>query len=371
MTAKTIRTAAVLRLRQRLAFAATALFILISRSRFPLEAQATEPSQSPHEAAVLDRIFANWKARHDRVHTLHFTWDCRTTCKKGAWDPSSNLGDRLDRDQEFDQFGAQLWIEGDNHLCFVATPTFKVPQAQVADTGRIVRRHVSVDQTTCSLFVDPVYETGAPTRVVFAPHGSIHRISVAQLPEVRPLVWAFRPRQLPLPWMREQCHLVAEDVGADNGRSVKLKRIVEPSAVNARRREFLCWISPARDDVVVRETVESQNRIDVSIRYKKDQTSGWIPWEWSEEIDGETLIECKVTRYAVNEKIDPAVFSQQFPAGTLVDDRLHAVRGAFLHYLVQPDGSKREISPMEYGKLILRPVKAKKSEAKNAGPPAK
>jgi hypothetical protein len=359
---------------QRLAPFATAFFFLSAATDFRPSAQADDPApaQAAHDGAVLDRIFANWKTRHDRVHSLHFTWDCRMTCKKGAWDPSSNRGDRLDRDQEFNQFGLRLWIEGDNHLCFVATPTFKVPQAKVEDTGRIVRRHVSVDQTASSLFVDPVYETGSPPRVVvFAPYGSVHRISVAQLPEVRPLVWAFRPRQLPLPWMREQCHLVEDDVSADEGHSVKLKRIVEPSAVNARRREFLCWISPARDDVVVHERVESQNRIDVSIRYKKDQTNGWIPWEWSEEIDGETLIECKVTRYAVNEKIDPAVFSQQFPAGTLVNDRLHAVRGAFLQYLVQPDGSKREISPTEYGKLILGPIKAKKSEAKNAGPPAK
>jgi hypothetical protein len=68
MTTKTSRTALVLRLRQRFAIAATALFILISGSRFTLEVQAADPANSPHESAVLDRIFANLRSRHDREH---------------------------------------------------------------------------------------------------------------------------------------------------------------------------------------------------------------------------------------------------------------------------------------------------------------
>jgi hypothetical protein len=53
-----------------------------------------------------------------------------------------------------------------------------------------------------------------------------------------------------------------------------------------------------------------------------------------------------VTSYAINEKIDPAVFSHEFPAGTPVKDAVE-----FRYFVVQQDGSKRAISPQEYFRL--------------------
>jgi hypothetical protein len=106
------------------AIVGTALFSFAATSDNRPSARAGDPPQGAHESAVLDRIFANWKARHDRIHSLHFTWDCRKTHKKGWPDPSGTPGNRLAKDQVFEQFGVQLWIEGDDRLCLIRTPLF-------------------------------------------------------------------------------------------------------------------------------------------------------------------------------------------------------------------------------------------------------
>jgi hypothetical protein len=59
-----------------------------------LPLKAADPSASAHEAAVLDRIFANWKARHDRVRTLHFTIDSRIVYKSGGPIPPASIRKR-------------------------------------------------------------------------------------------------------------------------------------------------------------------------------------------------------------------------------------------------------------------------------------
>jgi hypothetical protein len=70
------------------------------------------------------------------------------------------------------------------------------------------------------------------------------------------------------------------------------------------------------------------------------------------------VCEFRVTSYAINEKIDAAVFSQNSPPGTPVaDGRTNR------YYLIQPDGSKQTISSAEYIRLIEAPVPGKKQTA--------
>jgi hypothetical protein len=89
-----------------------------------------------------------------------------------------------------------------------------------------------------------------------------------------------------------------------------------------------------------------------SIKHKKDLTNGWIPSEWSFDYPGHLRYEFKVTSYAINEKIDPALFSQEFPPGTAVQENMNPPSpGTLRHYVVQHDGSKRMISHEEYLRL--------------------
>jgi hypothetical protein len=335
----------------RFAIVATVLFFLASAPHFASTTRADDAAQAANEAAVLDRIFVNWKSRHDRIHSLHFTVDCRTTYKKGSLDFSSSSQARFDRDQEFQQFGVQLWIEGDDRMCLVTTPTFKVPQAKLIDTRRVVCRCVIVGKTASDYSSSSWWETGVPAVRAFTPHGFLHPIGDEQIAgPYGPLLFTFRPQFPWLSWQREQCRLVDENAMVEGGRCVKLQRVIEPSRSIPFRREESCWVSPARDDVVVHWTIEVKDRrIDGSIKYKKDKANGWLPSEWSIGTKGAEFSEYKVTSYAINEKIDPAIFSQEFPAGTPVEDATSPK--IIRHYVVQEDGSKRTITNEDFIRL--------------------
>jgi hypothetical protein len=338
----------------RFAIVVTALFFLASASHFAQAAPADDAPKAAHAAAVLDRIFANWKARHDRVHSLHFTWDCRITERKGAWDFSKRPHTRFEREQVFEQFGVQLWIDGDERICLVITPIFKIPGANVTDTGRAVGRWVTVGSQGSSLIAGRIYETGDPAPRATGTRGMLFPSSTAGErpdPRLQALLLTFRPQDSSLSWLKDQCRLVDENGGVDNGRYVKFGRAIERSPLNPERTDA-CWVSPARDDVVVHWTMRSPrfSSWEGSIKYKKDKAYGWIPSEWTTDF-GDVLTECRVTSYAINETIDPAVFSQQFPAGTPVQEQLDKDRAKFRYFVLQQDGSKRTISPQEYARV--------------------
>jgi len=345
---------------RRLAIIATPILFLAAATALSLSARADDAPQAAHEAAVLDRIFANWKARHDRVHSLHFKWDCRTTYRKGALDPSilTRPRKRFERDQAFEQFGVQLFIDGERR-CGLFTPLFKVPQAKLSDTLRVVTRAVIDGDTSYDFTTGSWYETGAPSPRQL-PRGFLYRsFSLRWMADqsIQAPLLTFRPQFPIASWRREQCHLVDENASVDNGHYVKIQRVAP------LRRVESCWISPARDDVVVHWEVQTpQYSSEGSIKYKKDPTYGWIPSEWTSGSVGHSLSECKMTSYAINEKIDPKIFALEFPAGTPVDDQQDAK--AERYYVVQPDGSKRMISPQEYSRLAFSDPPKNKVPAK-------
>ena len=308
---------------------------------------------------MLDRIFANWKARHDRVRTLHFTIDSRTVYKKGQPDPSGfGQQTRLDRDQLFQQFGVQIWIDGDDRICVVTTPTFKVPQAKLTEIHRVDGRCVQVGQTISIFAASPGFETGAaPPK--FAPYGYVFRNPGRDWPLADsfewPLLLTYRPQARSMNWLRDQCRLVDENSLVEGGRSLMFQRAVEPSDNVHLRRDEACWVSPARDDVVVHWRIETARRkMEGSVRHKKDETFGWVPAEWTVGTKGVSgfFAEYAVVKYELNKKIDPAVFSQSFPAGTPVQEEAGSGAGRKVRcYVVQPDGSERAISPEQYDRL--------------------
>jgi len=344
---------------QHLALAATAFFFLLAGPG--LSSHAGEPAQTPHESAILDRIFANWKARHDRVHSLHFTIDSRTLYKKGASDVSSTAPRRLDRDQLFQQFGAEIWIEGDDRMCIVNTPMFKVPQAKLTETDRVVGRWVRVGETISIFFASRWFETGVAPPNLFAPNGSVWRNvrmdAPLSAPLGRPVLMMFRPQS---PWVslqREQFRLVDEDSPIDGGRYIEFQRVMEASHDAPLRRDESFWVSPARGDAVAHWRIEAKERtIDGSVKYQKDPTCGWVPSEWTVGTRGAEFSEYTVVKYELNAKIDPAVFSQTFPAGTPVEERVGSgAAQKTRHYVVQPDGSERAITFRDYLRLARVP----------------
>jgi hypothetical protein len=339
---------------RRLAIIATPILFLAATPALSLSARADDPPQTAHSSAVLDRIFANWKARHDRVRSFHFTLDCRTTLKKGTLNFLSDPPTPFERDQVFQQFGAQYWMEGDDRRCLINTPGFKIPQVKPVDTGRIAERWVMAGDKSLWYHGSPLYETGTAPLKAFSPHGFLRLHSEFEVlyPNgmVRPLMLAFRPEDSIDPWLRAPCRLIDENAAVDEGRYVKFQRVLMPRRGDDQRREEACWVSPARDDVVVHWSTKTSptSSWEGSIKYKKDKTHGWVPWEWS-SITEQHIYECKVAAYTINEKIDPAVFALEFPPGTAVLEQLAPDVRKARQYVVQNDGSKRMISYEGFG----------------------
>jgi hypothetical protein len=343
-----------LRLAQRLPVVATAFFLFVAAADSSMPARAADPPPSLYEAAVLDRIFANWKARHDRVRSFHFTYDCRTTYRKRKVDPLSNPRKQLDHDQAYDKFGLQVWVDGDDRMCLLITPSFQAPDARPTDTGRVVARFVAAGNTSYMYCSGPWLETSRPPDRAFAPYGRLYRTIVLQAEEpnisFEALFLTYRPRP---PWLRlkrEQCRLVDENAAIDNGHYTKFHRVLN----NMGPSEEALWVSPAREDAVVHWTTRTQSiNAEGSIKYERDQRYGWVPSEWTCDYVGQMLEESRMTAYSINEKIDPAVFSLEFPPETPVEDTREAKSAETIrHYVVGRDGSKRSISHEEYNRLL-------------------
>jgi hypothetical protein len=360
---------------RRLAMIATPILLLAPAPSLSLSARGDDAPRAAHEAGVLDRIFTNWKARHDRVHSLHLTWDSRITHLSGKTFPLKRI--EKAPDFEFEQLGVQVFVEGDQRYCKVDTPIFNVPQVKPTDTRRVVERWI-IDGDTTWLYRDGArYEKhSADPEFSRNPFGIVSRtIRVDQPlpdPTLQALCLTFRPQFPNLSWRRDQCRLVDEHATIDGVPAIKIQRVIVRKAGNGRELKHVesLWVSPVRDDVVVHWSVERVIApillMEGAIRYKKDPNVGWVPSEWWEIPELHNLEESRVTAYAINERIDPSVFSPPFPPGTPVQDlRGRDRREGLRHYVVEPDGSKRAISLEDFFRLSdPRPFLEKKPAAK-------
>ena len=363
---------------RRLAMIATPILLLAPAPSLSLSARGDDAPRAAHEAGVLDRIFANWKARHDRVHSLHLTWDSRIAHLSGKTFPLKRIEKRPDF--EFEQLGVQVFVEGDQRYCKVDTPIFNVPQVKPTDTRRVVERWIIDGDTTWLYRAGARYEKhSADPEFARKPFGVVSRtIRVDQPlpdPTLQALCLTFRPQFPNLSWRRDQCRLVDEHATIDGVPAVKIQRVIVRKAGNGRELKHVesLWVSPVRDDVVVHWSVERVIApillMEGAIRYKKDPNVGWVPSEWWEIPELHNLEESRVTAYAINERIDPSVFSPPFPPGTPVQDlRGRDRREGLRHYVVEPDGSKRAISLEDFFRLSdPRPFLEKKPAAKPQG----
>jgi hypothetical protein len=363
----------------RFAIVAPVLFFLASGSYFAQAAPADDAPKRADESAVLDRIFANWKARHDRVHSLHLTWDSRSTHLSGKTFPLKRI--EKGPDFEFEQLGVQVFVEGDQRYCRVDTPIFEVRQVKPADARRVVERWIIDGDTTWLYRAGALYEKhSADPEFSRRPFGNVSRTIRGDQPlpdpKLQALCLTFRPQFPNLSWRRDQCRLVDEHATIDGVPSVKIQRVIMRKAGNGRELKHAesLWVSPGRDDVVVHWRVERVIApillMEGAIRYKKDPKFGWVPSEWTSEIPViHNLEESRVTDYAINEKIDPSVFSHEFPPGTPVQDARGRDKPEGLrHYVVERDGSKRAISLEDFFRLSApRPFLEKKPAAKPQG----
>ena len=209
------------------------------------------------------------------------------------------------------EFGAQLWIDGDNRECLITTllPSRARDQRCQFRAGPKSIRYQR-QASTLSYYAGIGWDAapagpGETARNARLYQTARQRETAAAL---RPLYLALRPQGSSIGWLREQSHLVDDKAVVDGIACVKFQRLFKPEGRFAERREEACWVSPAREDAVVHWTIGDKSA--GSVKYKKDAKWGWIPSEWSVEGQGDGVYEYRVTcnDCVINGFIDPAVF---------------------------------------------------------------
>jgi hypothetical protein len=313
-------------------------------------AVAGEPSTGPMASAAgtpaLTRIFANWKARRERITSLHFVWDERLTIPKGHRDFIGNEDTVVTKDSYHSQRGNELWIAGDDHLCveYHEWPS-KLPATPAGKEG-IVGRQTFNGELASRFWVSP------SDKRLFVPQAWIHRAKEQEDIGSRaftPILLTYRTLHPWLPWRPEDCRLITENAIIDRVRYVKFEQRVNDHGIPT---VDACWVDPRRDDVVVAwerrpNGGPSHPSWRGSCEYQKDRTFGWVPIRWRTEFGADTYLICEstVTKYDLNRLIPSQKFDPHFPPGTYVADAAHKQ-----WYVMQQGGSPRMLTHDEFGR---------------------
>lgn len=306
-------------------------------------AAAADPDRAPAVSApaspVLARIFANWKARRERVTSLHFVWDMRLTRPKGRRDGAE--------DRHQDEHGNELWIAGSDHVCGESGPWLLISHAKSADKQGIVGRQTFNGQFESRFWVSP------SEKLHFVPEGWMHPAKEQSdfgSRQFTPILLTYRTLHPWMPWRLEDCRLITVNAIIDGVRYIKIEQTMKDNGVSTVDS---CWVDPRRDDVVVAwerrpNGGPSHPTWRGSCEYQHDRTFGWVPIHWRTAFGADTYLICEstVTAYDLNRPIPSQKFDPHFPAGTYVAD---AARRQW--YLVQPDGSKRMLTHDEFRRL--------------------
>jgi hypothetical protein len=107
------------------------------------------------------------------------------------------------------------------------------------------------------------------------------------------------------------------------------------------------WLDPGSDYVVRhRGPLEREpGSIQLDIRYRHDDTCGWVPQSWvrtwfSERGEVRTKTTIEVRELRINDPQPAELFELSFPPGCYVSELANGGKS----YRVQPDGSRREVS---------------------------
>jgi hypothetical protein len=308
----------------------------------------------PADAATLDRILANWKARQDRVKTFHFVTRVRLTLVKGSID---NLREPERKGQVFycDQDVVyehvdETWVDGDNRCREESSEFFNPPPANSAQSGRVALRTTLDGKDFTWLIIGPLCRGPGHSTWGFR-RGVVEKMNVADRRLDEPFCFAFRAAHPAMPWRPDNCRVITKNGIIDGVRYTEIER----SARSGQRdgaNHCRAWVDPRRDDVVVYWD-ERDERLNPwswhgSIDYRKDAKYGWIPSHWKSSCSGPQArtVDCTVIHYAINEKFTPELFAPKLPPGTPVRDRTTGQQ-----YVVEKDGSKRMISREEVKRL--------------------
>jgi hypothetical protein len=147
----------------------------------------------------------------------------------------------------------------------------------------------------------------------------------SQMPDVRPLMLAFRPLTASLSFIDLSKYRISPVRGTVGNASCL---ILEPQAdASSQRPKKSYWVDPARDYIIVRavNSVEGQGALQTDIAYGRDAVIGWVPSSWSfVDVDrnGHLIksFRAGVETCTLNQPIPAGDFIVPRPDGVLIHD---------------------------------------------------
>jgi beta-lactamase regulating signal transducer with metallopeptidase domain len=330
-----------------LTFMTPTLIRAVAGSHQELEVSQKNENATVEKVRTLERVFAAWKARQERVKSFHFSWTARVTLPKGYAPPSSDdpllAGLRTGengpgRDVEMTIPQSEWWGDGESRF----RSDIPVVGPSGANGGRQRSRiRVIQDGNLFSRLEVPVNPRETALMSLYRkldiknpePAAGTSGDLLLKWREVdlAPLRLALRPlTQVPfdsapfcyntLAWSPENCQVVSENAIVGNVHCIKLEQ--------DRNNHFeTCWADPKRDYIVVlweRRILDRPAR-SVAIEYRQDREHGWLPSHWTCQVAGSPAqrsptLEATVTHYTINEPFHDNPFANTSPSSTKVYD---------------------------------------------------
>jgi hypothetical protein len=266
------------------------------------------------DSAVLKRILDNWHARQLRIKTLYFAWQTQWTSKESTV-PVIASRTEFWMDEDLRYRTERWWNPKQN-----ATATQAKRSQQL---GFQKLSEVAFDGPTSyllNLFTNP-------------PDGKVQNATGPQPWNQYgrfPFLLAYRPLARGFSHFR----VLSQNAIVGKTHCVKLQYRFAGWVENF-------WVDPAREDLVVAwEDASGRNAATfVTLEYDRNGKYGWVPASWtygSNPAGGTTS--CRVSKFALNERIPQDIFTVKFPPGTRVFDKKLLER-----YVVAQDGSKSNL----------------------------
>jgi hypothetical protein len=274
----------------------------------PLEPPPLRPA-SEKERQIFKQIRASWQARHERIHSLHISWES----PGGRTGPNAVPPDSH----------TEVWIDADD---------FRMREL----TSYRGRATAILYLTTFDGMTTRAWDSGKHAGDVW--NGQSER----RLAHGVASIW-----QLAIDPLR--CDLIdissadvgvrCEDAMLGDQHCVKLRFPVKVRDSDYKMRDTL-WVDPARDNLIIRweRILQERATASLSIDYKRDKQHGWLPTQWLETFPWSSGDSATVIRIAINEQYPVSTFRLTFPPGTEVYDRKLSQ-----HYLIAADGSKTQV----------------------------
>ena len=265
-------------------------------SALSVTAQAADGVPAPAssaDAAIVKRIFGNWKAREERTRSFHVEWNTRVV-------------QTLRRSSSVEELRRAFWVEGGDRFRLEFWRRLR-KENQLGPHGPRAAHMDGHRRDDSGMAIRSRRGSAGSCRERHDPGGSQRPGAHGTRPRVPPVATDGRAG-LPVPPRDRACHR-------------RRPALCQAPATAARVGLGRALLGRSgRDDVPIlwEKTLQGETMWRVAIQYRlsRDHNLGWVPERWTCQNDGAQLhvLQCTVTKLSVNESLPTENVPTRFPA---------------------------------------------------------